>query len=43
MMLEIHGARGSAPESGPQFDRYGGHTTCFEIALPYWLYSVTYR
>jgi phosphoribosyl 1,2-cyclic phosphodiesterase len=34
MLLEVHGARGSAPESGPAFDRYGGHTTCFEIALP---------
>lgn len=34
MILEVHGARGSAPESGRPFDRYGGHTTCFEIALP---------
>ena len=34
MLLVVHGARGSAPESGSAFDRYGGHTTCFEIALP---------
>lgn len=34
MILQVHGARGSAAESGAQFDHYGGHTTCFEIALP---------
>lgn len=27
------GARGSVPVSGPQFARYGGATTCFEIRL----------
>lgn len=27
------GARGSSPVSGPQFHRYGGATTCFEVVL----------
>ncbi len=27
------GARGSVPVSGPQFARYGGATTCFEVRL----------
>jgi phosphoribosyl 1,2-cyclic phosphodiesterase len=33
MALKIlcRGARGSVPVSGPQFRRYGGATTCFEI------------
>lgn len=28
-----HGARGSVPVSGPEFVRYGGGTTCYEIRL----------
>ena len=28
MKLTVWGARGSIPVSGPEFDRYGGDTTC---------------
>lgn len=31
--LTIRGARGSAPTPGPHTLRYGGHTTCLELAL----------
>ena len=34
MQLLVHGARGSAPVSGPQFARYGGYTSCFELVAP---------
>ena len=34
MQLLVHGARGSAPVSGPQFARYGGYTSCFEVLSP---------
>jgi ribonuclease Z len=30
----IHGTRGTMPASGPDFDRYGGHTSCFSLAAP---------
>jgi len=29
--LRCWGTRGSVPVSGPEYDRYGGDTTCFEI------------
>lgn len=29
----VHGCRGSVPVSGPQYCRYGGATTCFEVSL----------
>ena len=29
--LTVHGARGSAPTSGADGARYGGHTTCFSV------------
>ena len=31
MQLLVHGARGSAPVSGPQFARHGGYTSCYEL------------
>lgn len=31
MIIRCHGARGSIPVSGPQYNRYGGDTTCLEI------------
>lgn len=31
MKVRCWGARGSIPVSGPEFDRYGGDTTCIEI------------
>ena len=31
--VTCRGARGSVPVSGPQFARYGGATTCFEIRM----------
>jgi phosphoribosyl 1,2-cyclic phosphodiesterase len=31
MKVRCWGARGSIPVSGPQYDRYGGDTTCLEI------------
>ncbi len=34
LALTIHGARGSAAVSGPEFAKYGGSTTCFSIRLP---------
>jgi phosphoribosyl 1,2-cyclic phosphodiesterase len=34
LQLEVHGARGSSPVSGPGFVRYGGNTTCFSVRLP---------
>ena len=33
LSLTIRGARGSAPTPGAQMLRYGGHTTCLEMAL----------
>ena len=29
--LIIHGSRGSSPASSAQMQKYGGHTSCFEI------------
>ena len=34
LQLLVHGARGSAPVSGPQFAHYGGYTSCFEVVSP---------
>ena len=34
MEFHIHGARGSSPVSGPGFERYGGHTSCYSSVLP---------
>ena len=34
MQLLVHGARGSAPVSGPQFARHGGYTSCYGLTLP---------
>jgi len=34
LQFHVHGARGSSTVSGPEFARYGGHTTCFEVVLP---------
>lgn len=31
MLIRCWGARGSIPVSGPQFNRYGGDTTCMEL------------
>jgi phosphoribosyl 1,2-cyclic phosphodiesterase len=31
MRIKVWGARGSIPVSGPEYDRYGGDTTCLEI------------
>ncbi|MEN8041888.1 MAG: MBL fold metallo-hydrolase, partial [Actinomycetota bacterium] len=31
--MTVLGARGSIPVSGPQFDRYGGSTTCFGLVV----------
>ena len=31
MIIRCHGARGSIPVSGKEYDKYGGDTTCFEI------------
>jgi phosphoribosyl 1,2-cyclic phosphodiesterase len=31
MIIRCYGARGSIPVSGPEFLRYGGDTTCFEV------------
>jgi len=31
MRIRCYGSRGSLPVSGPQFDRFGGDTTCMEI------------
>mgnify|MGYP005842635651 CR=1 FL=1 len=31
MIIRCYGARGSIPVSGPEYLRYGGDTTCFEI------------
>ncbi len=31
MIIRCHGARGSIPVSGPEYNRYGGDTTCLEI------------
>jgi phosphoribosyl 1,2-cyclic phosphodiesterase len=31
--VKVRGCRGSVAVSGPQYHRYGGATTCFEIAL----------
>lgn len=31
MRVRCWGTRGSVPVSGPEYDRYGGDTTCFEI------------
>ena len=31
MFIRCWGARGSIPVSGPQFEKYGGDTTCIEI------------
>ena len=32
LSLMIHGSRGSAPATGKNFSKYGGNTTCFEVA-----------
>jgi phosphoribosyl 1,2-cyclic phosphodiesterase len=31
MLIRCYGARGSIPVSGPEYDRYGGDTTCLEV------------
>jgi phosphoribosyl 1,2-cyclic phosphodiesterase len=31
MIIRCHGARGSIPVSGPEYNKYGGDTTCLEI------------
>jgi len=31
MIIRCYGSRGSIPVSGPEFLRYGGDTTCFEV------------
>ena len=31
MQVTFHGVRGSVPVSGPEFARFGGHTTCLEL------------
>lgn len=31
MIIRCYGARGSIPVSGPEYLRYGGDTTCFEV------------
>lgn len=33
LTVTCRGVRGSVPVSGPQFQRYGGATTCFEVDL----------
>ena len=33
MRLTLCGVRGSSPSSGPEFDRYGGHTSCVAISV----------
>jgi phosphoribosyl 1,2-cyclic phosphodiesterase len=33
MHLTVHGARGSMAVSDPEYMRYGGNTTCFEVAV----------
>ena len=33
MHLTVHGARGSMAVSDPEYMRYGGNTTCFEVAM----------
>ncbi|HET6965405.1 MAG TPA: MBL fold metallo-hydrolase [Acidimicrobiales bacterium] len=32
MRLTVCGARGSTPSPGPEFERYGGHTSCVALA-----------
>lgn len=32
MRLTLCGVRGSSPSSGPEFDRYGGHTSCVAVS-----------
>lgn len=32
MRLTVCGTRGSTPSPGPEFDRYGGHTSCVALA-----------
>jgi phosphoribosyl 1,2-cyclic phosphodiesterase len=32
--VTVHGARGSSAVAGPQFERYGGQTTCYSSMLP---------
>lgn len=34
MEITVWGARGSIPVSGPEYDRYGGDTTCLEVRGP---------
>ncbi|HWR98733.1 MAG TPA: MBL fold metallo-hydrolase [Candidatus Methanoperedens sp.] len=34
MEVTVWGARGSIPVSGPEYDRYGGDTTCLEVRGP---------
>ena len=31
MKVHLCGVRGSTPVSGPEFDRYGGHTSCVVV------------
>ncbi|MGD0285923.1 MAG: hypothetical protein ABSC31_06035 [Acidimicrobiales bacterium] len=33
MRIWIFGVRGSTPTPGPEFVRYGGHTSCLAVAL----------
>ena len=34
MDIKFYGVRGSIPVCGPEFQRYGGNTTCFRISRP---------
>ena len=33
MKFKVHGVRGSVSNSSPEFDRYGGNTSCYEIEI----------
>lgn len=33
MRIYVYGVRGSTPAPGPQFNRYGGHTSCVGLSL----------
>jgi phosphoribosyl 1,2-cyclic phosphodiesterase len=33
MKIKVWGARGSVPAPGPEMNRYGGNTSCVQVAL----------
>ena len=33
MKFKVHGVRGSVSNASPEFDRYGGNTSCYEIEI----------